>query len=1482
MAIATEQVTIIRSGLDPSNYIQGAAKITEANAKISASGDQVVQTTTKTTRSLADNGAAFERYRRQFDQVYAAQVKFSQLQTAADRAVASSRATQEQANTVIAAAAQRLGLLSDTNARVAGTTKSASFAIREFGLQSIDVFQGIATGQPILRTFIQQGGQIVQVSAMMGIGFKDMASAVGGALVTGLRALVSPIGLALTAFAGLGAAAYVVVGRFNDLEDANRKLSVSIAAVGNSANVSVQQLQGYVTELKQSGIAAADAAKIADQLARNTQLNAAQRNQIVRLVPDVSTALGQDPVATQKLLAEAELGQADAVKKLDAELNFLNPNLAATAEASKNAAGAIRDTTPVMAALEERVKGLHDDALSPLEKMFRDLRTSWDSFIDGIVKSDVVKNLVEGWTDIFKGLASAMQGVTIGSLNEERARLEREARDAASSKPGVLGMLGLSGQNPEDRDKRILEIQKQIDQINQTQQRITTAQRSGGAIYGPPIAGLSSQSDVATKALDDVARQRASGLPSVQIEQYRKQNSEFQAELAKLGSRTTENAALFDSYTHAIAANNKAIEDATKKSETHRTESEKAIDKLNAQIDTQNKLADAYRAGGGQIIDITAKLKAQEQAISEGLAPGTAKYTAEVIRLTDANIRLLQSTGQANVEKQINDINQTTEAQLAVNAAYDGTEASLTHANNAQKAYADVLKQNLKPGTDDFTDAVTRETDALDRSAAATKSLQTAQQSVNALTGSLENAFDRLGQSLSDAFVSGSGQAVNFGNIFKAVIASVVSDMVKLAVINPIVNNLFGTSRPTLGGALGSLLGGSSGGSSSSGGGFGINDLLTVGGAADKLTGGSLSSSLTDWLGLKDALSSVKSFFGFGNGGSSGISSILNSGLFGTSTAEAALAAATPGAFGAAAGGLNFAPLAAQTASGASGATGILGGATLGSLAGGFGAGFGVGSLAGGFVQSSLGKVGPAPQIGAGVGAAAGAAIGSIIPGIGTIIGGLIGGLIGGGGGGLIGPKAPTPFAVTNVGVDENGQFVLGASYQQKSDSNRTTVSDVLNSINDLMRAAGVKTSGSYGQYLGTVGSVNGAGGGRFEDPRQITSLTGFIAPDNPNLNRFVEGKNFANFDELNAVITKFFAEQDAIQHFLVDTNTQLQTLGKTTGTYNDQMKAINDSFNAQIDAAKQLADLQSASAQQTADLAKVEADLTAARDKAVQKALDEINYQGSQTDIGLVGRQLQAKASISGTPEDAVLAQLYAFDNATAVQQRRQLHDSLIATFGDAFESSQGFADQMALLEQTLGQERLAIETAYWKQIAAQQKTYNDQIAAQQQAANDNLIQQQQQAIQQQQQAASAAADVIGGITDYLRKFQIGSDSPLSSQAQYDLASSQFNAVSGAAIAGDFNSAQQFTSYADALAGSARSLYGSGAGYAQAVDRILTAAGQIGAQGSEALTASVMRAETRTQTQVLGDKLDGLRAEVASLRGALQQVAAQPAQRAA
>ena len=176
-------------------------------------------------------------------------------------------------------------------------------------------------------------------------------------------------------------------------------------------------------------------------------------------------------------------------------------------------------------------------------------------------------------------------------------------------------------------------------------------------------------------------------------------------------------------------------------------------------------------------------------------------------------------------------------------------------------------------------------TAAYDRGSAATQQFQQEQSSIQELTSALGNAFDQLGQGIVDLFPNGTGAAVNFGSIVKSVIASVVTDLAKLAIVNPILNSITGGNNPTLGAAL-AVLGG--GGSSAGGlsGSTGIGSLASAGGSGFSVLGGlsNISSlgSITDALGLSnigetlgitgpDGILSSLGLSGGGNGILSGI-----------------------------------------------------------------------------------------------------------------------------------------------------------------------------------------------------------------------------------------------------------------------------------------------------------------------------------------------------------------------------------------------------------------------------------------------------------------------------------------------------------------------------------------------------------------------------------------------------------------------------------
>jgi hypothetical protein len=111
-----------------------------------------------------------------------------------------------------------------------------------------------------------------------------------------------------------------------------------------------------------------------------------------------------------------------------------------------------------------------------------------------------------------------------------------------------------------------------------------------------------------------------------------------------------------------------------------------------------------------------------------------------------------------------------------------------------------------------------------------------------------ERAFDRIGTAITSAFADGSLKAVDFGNIAKAVFSEVIQAGLRMAVINPILNSVFGGARGTLGGVMGVVGAGADGISS---GGVSYFDtasgLFKLSGGTGGSTVGGLVNSFDNW-----------------------------------------------------------------------------------------------------------------------------------------------------------------------------------------------------------------------------------------------------------------------------------------------------------------------------------------------------------------------------------------------------------------------------------------------------------------------------------------------------------------------------------------------------------------------------------------------------------------------------------------------------------
>jgi hypothetical protein len=190
----------------------------------------------------------------------------------------------------------------------------------------------------------------------------------------------------------------------------------------------------------------------------------------------------------------------------------------------------------------------------------------------------------------------------------------------------------------------------------------------------------------------------------------------------------------------------------------------------------------------------------------------------------------------------------------------------------------------------------------------------------------------------------------------------------------------------------------------------------------------------------------------------------------------------------------------------------------------------------------------------------------------------------------------------------------------------------------------------------------------------------------------------------------------------------------------------------------------------------------------------------------------------------------------------------------------------------------------AYAEQLRALNKTYDDAVVRarslglSEQALQDGRTRALAELDRQRREAAAPQlTGIVSSLADTTRRLRAANDNPLNPTTRLDLASRQFDADLSGALGGDARALGRIQSSADTLLGLSRDVYGSGQGFAATFDRVLAGIGSIAEMGDERLTASVLAAETRSQTETLVQALARLQAEVAALRREVQQGSANP-----
>jgi len=247
----------------------------------------------------------------------------------------------------------------------------------------------------------------------------------------------------------------------------------------------------------------------------------------------------------------------------------------------------------------------------------------------------------------------------------------------------------------------------------------------------------------------------------------------------------------------APGAMTEAMAQENRKAEGELKQIEYALDR---EIIANDKAAEGWRKNAKAASEATIAMEAYTQA-STKFQPGTALHTAAVGRLTD-DLRERARSQQDDALSQRTSQNRDTLQYLAMENALLFENSDKRTIQLEQLKLEQDIKRNSPQASQPYIDSLKATGAAITENSLLLKNQQRDLQTV---TGMFTGAFDTISNSITQALLTGQGAAINWRNVMTSVAQQILSAFLKLAIINPIMNNLFGQNNSTLGSVFNTL-----------------------------------------------------------------------------------------------------------------------------------------------------------------------------------------------------------------------------------------------------------------------------------------------------------------------------------------------------------------------------------------------------------------------------------------------------------------------------------------------------------------------------------------------------------------------------------------------------------------------------------------------------------------------------------------------------
>lgn len=372
--------------MDSSGYVDGARKADAANEALVASSKKVDTSQQATQRTLTQSGRALTRLVTDLDPALKSQLALEKGQATLASSFERGKITQQEYTRFLDLLTQKHAPLTQAIAtsrrgmeQYGDATKLTRFQLLTMQYTFNDVIASLASGGSPLTILMQQGGQVTQAF---------------GGLTNTLRALLTPTRLAVLGFGtlavGLGAAASAV----NDNERTMRSFEITLAATGRSALLSRDDIEKLIqTTSKLSGVSRDEATQSVQAMVASRHIGTEMYSTLTELAGNYAAVIGKDvPTAMTELLNGMKNASAFA-KDMHDRFGILTFDQYQHIIALEKAGKAYEAERIVLDALSVRLRGLRDEALTPLDKAVSNLGQAWENLTHSFANASWVVSL---------------------------------------------------------------------------------------------------------------------------------------------------------------------------------------------------------------------------------------------------------------------------------------------------------------------------------------------------------------------------------------------------------------------------------------------------------------------------------------------------------------------------------------------------------------------------------------------------------------------------------------------------------------------------------------------------------------------------------------------------------------------------------------------------------------------------------------------------------------------------------------------------------------------------------------------------------------------------------------------------------------------------------------------------------------------------------------------------------------------------------